>query len=150
MIKTVLAALVACTALPAQSCPDLELMRGPQVITYGPQQTCSSLSFIWRGTQLGDGTNGCPSFAIVEPGYDSTQHRPGAATYAERDGQVAVTQLTFCCDLSYILFIPFSSTCSLSHDRVIAHRTSYRFLSCGAMSTPAGGAPTDGSGGSRP
>jgi hypothetical protein len=146
--KTVLTALLACAALPAQSCPDLELLRIPQQITYGPQQTCSSLSFIWRGTQLGDGTNGCPSFAIVEPGYDSTQHRPGAATYAEADGQVAVTQLTFSCDLSYILFIPFSSTCSLSHDRVIAHRTSYRFVACAALST--GAASTDSAGGGRP
>lgn len=145
---TVLFALLACAAAPAQTCPDLEMLRVPQQITYGPQQTCSSLSFIWRGTQLGDGTTGCPSFAIVEPGYDSTQHRPGAATYAEPDAQVAVTQLTFSCDLSYILFIPFSSTCSLSHDRVIAQRTSYRFLACATLS--AASAPTDGSGGSRP
>lgn len=137
-LHRIIAALFAlATPIVAQNCPDLELERVPQNVQVGPTVDCNSPTYQWRDIRVGAGVVGCPTFVLIQPGYDSTRHRPGSNTYARPSGRVAITQLTFSCELSVFLFIPISSVCNLFNERVIGHRTTYDFHPCAQLQTAA-------------
>jgi hypothetical protein len=141
MSTRILAVLLTLSAaLCAQDCPDQELERVPQNVHVGPTVNCSSLTYQWKDVRIGQGIVGCPTFVLIQPGYDSFRRSAGAGTWAQPAGQVAITQLTFSCDLTHLLFIPISSVCNPNNERVVGHRTAYTIHPCAHLQL--GAAPT--------
>lgn len=129
--------LVLSTTLLAQECPDMTVERQPLQQTIGPVVGCASLSYRWNGLQVGTGVQGCPMFVVIRPEHDAPRSQPDSKTFVRPAGRMAVTQLVFTCTYSYLLFIPISSSCNLSSDRVIGHLINYEVLPCALLAASA-------------
>lgn len=125
--------LALSAALSAQSCPDMVVRRQPLQQTIGPVLNCSSIQYRWRNIQIGNGVVGCPMFVVIRPEHDAPASQPGSGTYVRPAGRSAITQLVFSCDISYLLFIPISSSCNLMSDRIVGHLINYEMLPCSLL-----------------
>lgn len=96
----------------AQNCAHTEAVqvREPNPVRYGAVVSCSGLNLVIDGIALQVNT-GCPLFVEIYPDTYSSTKLTTADTEAVLDQHQSITTHFFRCNVSYLIFIPISSTC---------------------------------------
>ncbi len=95
-------------------CPRTTAAVVPVNAQYGAAIACAGLTYSVGGLTLSTAT-GCPLFVTIEPRHDTAQPTK-AETKAEIVNWTAGKIVYFRCRISYLIFIPISSTCEYDRD----------------------------------
>lgn len=107
-VSAALAAFAAAAAA-QRECAGTMAVRVPLDVQYGAAVACSGVSYQGGGVTLSTAT-GCPLFATITPEHHDaviSEKKTETVQVGSRPGMVAF----FVCRTSYLIFIPWSSTC---------------------------------------
>jgi hypothetical protein len=131
LFQKIAASLLLGLTAAAQACPKTESVdvTEPNPIRYGASVSCSGLSFSVPGLTLTT-TTGCPLFVEIHPDTYSVVRSTKADTEAVSDQQQSIVTHFFKCEVSYIIFIPISSSCEYSRTVVRPGRELKKTVAC--------------------
>jgi len=116
LIAAITVAVWLCLSAVAQStCPRERTKVVAADTTFGPPQNCPGAGFQLGGVQLQFPANTCPLHLIYTPAHEIAQPSE-SETMVRLVAQDPITMVTFRCERSYLIIIPWGSTCVV--DRV--------------------------------